>query len=83
MLYPEKQLAKWAAIRYGSEHVLDYIELDHDHAILEVAVPSLSLIHIFGEDRALTVSSLHEKFAVSLWKRRTLNEYCFSVCLTV
>ena len=38
--YPEKQLAKWAAIRYGSDHVLDYIELDHDHAILEVAVPS-------------------------------------------
>ena len=36
----EKQLAKWAAIRYGSDHVLDYIELDHDHAILEVAVPS-------------------------------------------
>ena len=38
--YPEKQLAKWAAIRYGSDHVLDYIELDHDHAILEVSVPS-------------------------------------------
>ena len=29
VLYPEKQLAKWAAIRYGSDHVLDYIELDH------------------------------------------------------
>lgn len=27
-------------IRYGSDHVLDYIELDHDHAILEVSVPS-------------------------------------------
>ena len=40
VIYPEKQLAKWAAIRYGSDHVLDYIELDHDHAILEVAVPS-------------------------------------------
>ena len=23
VLYPEKQLAKWAAIRYGSDHVLD------------------------------------------------------------
>ena len=40
LLYPEKQLAKWAAIRYGSDHVLDYIELDHDHAILKVSVPS-------------------------------------------
>ena len=33
-------LRNWAAIRYGSDHVLDYIELDHDHAILEVSVPS-------------------------------------------
>ena len=32
--------AERAAIRYGSDHVLDYIELDHDHAILEVSVPS-------------------------------------------
>ena len=27
VLYPEKQLAKWAAVRYGSDHLLDYIEL--------------------------------------------------------
>lgn len=39
ILYPEKQLAKWAAIRYGSDHILDYIELDEAHAIFEVPVP--------------------------------------------
>lgn len=39
ILYPEKQLAKWAAIRYASNHVLDYIELDATHAIFEVSVP--------------------------------------------
>lgn len=39
ILYPEKQLAKWAAIRYGSDHILDYIELDDTHAIFEVSVP--------------------------------------------
>ena len=39
VLYPEKQLATWAAVRYSSEHVLDYIELDDDHAIFEVTVP--------------------------------------------
>ena len=33
VVYPEKQLAKWAAIRYSSEHILDYIELQDDHAI--------------------------------------------------
>ncbi|WP_394968510.1 NAD-binding protein [Candidatus Allofournierella merdipullorum] len=39
VLYPEKQLAKWAAVRYGSDHLLDYIELDADNAIVEVEVP--------------------------------------------
>jgi len=39
ILYPEKQLAKWAAIRYASKHILDYIELDETHAIFEVSVP--------------------------------------------
>ena len=37
--YPEKQLAKWAAIRYTSNHIFSYIELDEQHAIIEVAVP--------------------------------------------
>ena len=37
--YPEKQLAKWAAIRYTADHIFDYIELDEKHAIIEVAVP--------------------------------------------
>ncbi|MBQ7546804.1 MAG: TrkA family potassium uptake protein [Clostridia bacterium] len=39
VVYPEKQMAKWTAIRYGSNHILDYIELDDTHAILEVPVP--------------------------------------------
>ena len=39
VIYPEKQIAKWAAIRYSSDHILDYIELDDSHAIFEVSVP--------------------------------------------
>lgn len=39
VVYPEKQVAKWAAIRYSADHILDYIELDEDHAIFEVSVP--------------------------------------------
>lgn len=39
VINPEKQLAEWAAIRYGSNHILDYIKLDADHAIFEVSVP--------------------------------------------
>lgn len=39
VVYPEKQLAAWTAIRYSSDHIFDYIELNADHAIVEVAVP--------------------------------------------
>ena len=40
VINPEKQIAEWAAIRYGSNHILDYIKLDGDHAIFEVPVPA-------------------------------------------
>ncbi|MBR1759002.1 MAG: TrkA family potassium uptake protein [Lachnospiraceae bacterium] len=39
VINPEKQMAKWAAIRYTSDHILDYIKLDEEHAIFEVEVP--------------------------------------------
>lgn len=39
IVYPEKQLASWIGIRYSADHILDYIELDGEHAIFEVTVP--------------------------------------------
>lgn len=39
VVYPEKQLAKWTVIRYTSEYILDYIELDRDYAVYEMKVP--------------------------------------------
>jgi len=40
VVYPERQLASWTAIRYSSDHILDYIQLEGDNAIVEVTVPS-------------------------------------------
>ena len=39
VVYPEKQMAVWTAIRYSSDHILDYIALGDDHAIFEIEVP--------------------------------------------
>ena len=39
VINPEKQIAEWTAIRYSSNHILDYIRLDDEHAIYEVSVP--------------------------------------------
>lgn len=40
VVYPEKQVAKWAAFRYSSDFILDYIELGENHSLVEVPVPS-------------------------------------------
>ncbi len=39
VINPEKQVAEWAAIRYASDHILDYIKLDESHDIFEVVIP--------------------------------------------
>ena len=39
VVFPEKQMAKWAAVRYSSNHMLDYVELDENISMFELAVP--------------------------------------------
>ncbi len=39
VFYPAKQVADWAVIRYAVDHVLDYVTLDSEYAIYDVAVP--------------------------------------------
>ena len=39
IVYPERQMAKWAAIRFTADHILDFIEVDDTHAIFEVEMP--------------------------------------------
>ena len=39
VIYPERQLGEWTAIRYSSDHIFDYVELDDEYAIFEVSVP--------------------------------------------
>lgn len=40
VVYPEKQLAAWTAIRCSSNHILEYIELDDEYSIYEVELPN-------------------------------------------
>lgn len=39
VVYPERDLAKWAAIRFTSDVIKDFITLDEDHGIYEVDPP--------------------------------------------
>ena len=49
VIYPEKQVANWAAIRYTADHIRDYIEVDDAHAIFEVEVPEEWIGKTVGE----------------------------------
>lgn len=40
VVYPERQMASWAAVRYSSDHIFDYVELTPDYSIFETAVPA-------------------------------------------
>ncbi len=49
VIYPEKQMAKIAAIRYSSEDILDYVEVDGRHGIFEVRIPEKWLNKTVGQ----------------------------------
>lgn len=49
VVYPEKQVARWAAIRYTADHIRDYIQVDEAHAIFEVEVPENWIGRTVGE----------------------------------
>lgn len=80
IVYPEKQFAIWTAIRYGSDHVSDYIRLDADNAIFEVDIPN----HWIG--RTVQQINIRKQFQiniVAIKKGGQLNsevgpEYCFT-----
>ncbi len=39
VVFPEKQLANWTAIRYSSDHIFNYIDLGDEYSIFEVSIP--------------------------------------------
>lgn len=39
VIYPEKQLATWAAVKFTTNNVFDFIKVDDEFSIFEVSVP--------------------------------------------
>ena len=68
VVYPEKQLAAWTAIRYTADHVLDYIELDGDHAVFEVVIPENWLGKTVGQ------LDIRKKYNINIMGMRSGNQ---------
>jgi trk system potassium uptake protein TrkA len=49
IVYPEKQMANWTAMRVGSDNIFDYLELTDEYAIFEVLVPGSWVGKTIGE----------------------------------
>lgn len=60
VINPEKQIAEWAAIRYGSNHILDYIKLDEEHAIFEVPVPRV------WEGKSISQIDIRRRYGINI-----------------
>ena len=60
VVYPEKQLATWTAIRCTSKHILDYFELDAEYSIFELAVPDEWIM------KAVIELDLRKKYAFNI-----------------
>ena len=60
IVYPEKQLASWMAIKYSADHILDYIEIGNEHAIFEVSVPKDWIGKTIGE------IDIRKKYGISI-----------------
>lgn len=70
IVYPEKQLASWTAIRYSSDHIFDYIELDGDYAIFELSVPKAWLGKTIGQ---LDIRRVHAINIMAVRKNGKMN----------
>ena len=60
VVYPEKQMAIWAAKRYTADHIFDYIEIDKQHAIFEVEVPKAWV------GKSISTLDVRKKFGINI-----------------
>ena len=49
VVYPEKQVAEWTAVRYSSDHIFDYLSVEDGYSIAEIDVPIKWIGKTIGE----------------------------------
>ncbi|MEE8792772.1 MAG: TrkA family potassium uptake protein [Erysipelotrichaceae bacterium] len=49
VVYPERDMGEWAAVRYAGDNIFDYMQLDGDFGVFEVGVPSAWVGRTIGE----------------------------------
>lgn len=73
VVYPEKQMAIWTAIRYSSDHITDYIALSDDHAIFEIEVPDA------WADKTVAQLDVRKKYHVNILAIKQNGKFAMTV----
>lgn len=60
VVYPEKHMGRWAAVRYTGDHIFDYIELTDEYSIYETATPQSWVGKTFAQ------MAVRQKFGVNI-----------------
>lgn len=60
VIYPEKQMASWAAVRYTADHIFDYVELTEDYSIFETSIPDA------WEGRTMVELQVRQKYRINI-----------------
>lgn len=60
IIYPAKEIASWTAIRFTSDHIFDYLEINEDYSIFEVSIPESWIGRAIGE------IDIRKKFDISI-----------------
>ena len=68
VVYPEKQVAEWAGVRFSSDHIFDYIMLDKKYSIFEVSIPPKWIGRKIGE------LDVRKRFHINILAMRTKGE---------
>ena len=69
IVYPERQIGEWTALRFASDNLLDFFQIDHDNAIVEIPIPREWLGKSIGQ---LDVRKKYNVTIVALKKEKTL-----------
>ena len=80
VIYPEKQMAQWAAVRYSGDHIFDYVQLSPEYSIYETAIPAAWAGHTIAQ------LAVRQKYRISILGTRHGGkldpmpgpDYCFS-----
>ena len=79
VVYPEKQVAKWASIRYTDDHILDYMEVDASHAIFEVEVPYEWIGKTFSNRKTVGGLDIRRKYDINILAVKNEGEVSIAV----